>query len=89
LTKRFKDFRLIPLNSNRGLRSEQRSGHRLALRRNQGVVLPENFNSKTVADRVAARLDLTLLSAVPAAEDATARLGTRCRFGLPISICSP
>ena len=39
--------------------------------------MPENFNSKTVADRVAARLDLTLLSAVAAAEDATARLDER------------
>ena len=34
--------------------------------------MPKNFNSKTVADRVAARLDLTLLSAVAAGEDATA-----------------
>jgi len=36
--------------------------------------LPENFNSKTVADRVAARLDLTFLSAVATAEDTTARV---------------
>ncbi len=39
--------------------------------------MPKNFNSKTVADRVAAPLDLTLLSAVAAAEDATARLDER------------
>ena len=39
--------------------------------------MPKNFNSKTVADRVAARLDLTLLSAVAAAEDATALLDER------------
>ncbi len=29
--------------------------------------MPENFNSKTVADRVVARLDLTCLSAVATA----------------------
>ena len=37
----------------------------------------KSFNSKTVADRVAARLDLTLLSAVAAAEDAAAFLDER------------
>ena len=74
LTKRFKDFRLIPLNSNGVYVRSSAAGDRLALRRNQGVVLPENFNSKTVANRVAARLELTLLSAVAAAEDAAARV---------------
>ena len=39
--------------------------------------MPKSFNSKTVADRVAARLDLTLLSAVAVAEDAAAFLDER------------
>ncbi len=39
--------------------------------------MPKSFNSKTVADRVAARLDLTLLSAVGAGEHAAAFLDER------------
>jgi hypothetical protein len=49
------------------------------LAKTRGRILTKNFNSEqqTVRDRVADRLDLTLLSAVAAAEDATARLDER------------
>ncbi len=45
--------------------------------------MAENFNSKTVADRVAARLDLTLLSAEPIAERRPPVLPLRSQVCLP------